>query len=69
MLKLNELVSTTSLLQEMSFSKASGDEAVLAELGHVQHMTRKFGFWSMLGLAFSITGTWGKIARKDNDPQ
>ncbi|KAK6379866.1 hypothetical protein LTS17_005940 [Exophiala oligosperma] len=34
------------------------DELFLAELGHVQHMTRKFGFWSMLSLAFSIAGTW-----------
>lgn len=35
----------------------------LAELGHEQALSRKFGPWSMFALAFSILGTWSTFAQ------
>ncbi|KAK6829464.1 amino acid permease family protein [Apiospora arundinis] len=35
----------------------------LADLGHEQAMTRKFSLWSMLGLTFSVLGTWATLAQ------
>ena len=39
------------------------DERDLAELGHEQALTRKFGLMSMFFLAFSVLGTWSTFAQ------
>jgi hypothetical protein len=44
---------------KISIQDANCDDTILSNLGHEQLMVRKFGFWSMLALAFSILGTWG----------
>lgn len=39
----------------------------LAELGHEQVLSRKFGLWSMLALAFSVLGTYATLAQSMNN--
>ncbi|KAF7559402.1 hypothetical protein G7046_g4760 [Stylonectria norvegica] len=43
--------------------EAARDARDLAEFGHDQTMTRKFGLWSMLALSFSVLGTWSTFAQ------
>jgi amino acid transporter len=39
------------------------DARDLAAMGHHQAMSRKFGIWSMLALAFCVLGTWSTFAQ------
>lgn len=56
----SEGLSTVPSNMENDQVVASDDDAVLADMGYQSNMTRKFSTLSMLGLAFSILGTWGK---------
>lgn len=44
-------------------SQSIDDAQDLAELGHVEVLTRKFDLWSMLALAFCVLGTWSTFAQ------
>ncbi|KAL4875433.1 amino acid/polyamine transporter I [Aspergillus karnatakaensis] len=39
------------------------DEQDLAQMGHVQGLSRKFSLWSMLSLAFCVLGTYSTFAQ------
>lgn len=39
------------------------DARDLALMGHDQGLSRKFGVWSMLSLAFCVLGTWSTFAQ------
>lgn len=46
-----------------SLAQSIDDAHTLAELGHVEELSRKFGLWSMLALAFCVLGTWSTFAQ------
>lgn len=43
--------------------QAVQDALDLAELGHAETLSRKFGTWSLFFLAFSVLGTWSTFAQ------
>ncbi|KAF2160658.1 hypothetical protein M409DRAFT_28800 [Zasmidium cellare ATCC 36951] len=54
---------TASTLKRKPTLQSLHDATSLAELGHVEALTRKFGLWSMLALAFCVLGTWSTFAQ------
>ena len=46
-----------------SVDQGSQDVVDLAAMGHDQSMSRKFGVWSMLSMAFCALGTWSAFAQ------
>ncbi|KAH7361886.1 choline transport protein [Plectosphaerella cucumerina] len=55
--------SQAHLKQVPTADQAVQDALDLAELGHAETLTRKFGTWSMFFLAFSVLGTWSTFAQ------
>ncbi|CAK7221678.1 hypothetical protein SBRCBS47491_004610 [Sporothrix bragantina] len=56
---MSELPHGRTKAEEQEFQ----DEQDLAAMGHEQAMSRKFGMFSMLSLAFCVLGTWSTFAQ------
>ncbi|CAK7564013.1 MAG: hypothetical protein SEPTF4163_001896 [Sporothrix epigloea] len=56
---MNDLPHGRTKAEEQEFL----DEQDLAAMGHQQAMSRKFGMFSMLSLAFCVLGTWSTFAQ------
>lgn len=46
-----------------SAEKFNTDAADLAEMGHAEVLSRKFGTWSILAMSFCVLGTWAVFAQ------
>lgn len=51
------------LKSKASNAPSSDGSRSFAELGHVETLSKKFGIWSMLALAFCVLGTWSTFAQ------